>query len=406
VHTSAYLAYESATKTLDAPLAIVDLDAFDANADDLIRRASDRAIRVVTKSLRCRFLIERALAKTGFSGLMCYSLPEALWLAKSRPLLASPRETDQTGDIVVAYPTADREALIGLAAEERTRSKIAVTIDSLSHLDFIDAILGQDHPTIRICLELDASWRPNRLVHVGARRSPVHSPVQLAKLAKEVLARPGFTLVGVLSYESQIAGLPDSLGNPLRRAVIGWMRVRSSEELRQRRTAAIAAVRELTELEFINGGGTGSMESTRLDDSVTEIAAGSGLVGPALFDHYTQFRPRPAALFALPVVRRPAPRIATLYAGGYVASGPADGSRLPTPVFPAGLDLLPWEGAGEVQTPIRGKAASQLRVGDRVWLRHAKAGELAEHFDRYHLVAGERTVANFPTYRGEGKNFG
>lgn len=177
-------------------------------------------------------------------------------------------------------------------------------------------------------------------------------------------------------------------------------------ELAERRAATVAAVSALAPLAFVNGGGTGSLERTAAEPVVTELAAGSGLLGPGLFDGYRAFRPQPAGMFALPVVRRPGPGVATLFGGGYVASGPPGIDRLPTPWLPEGLQLDRLEGAGEVQTPVLGAAADGLRVGDRVWLRHAKAGELAERFAEVHLVEGERVVATAPTYRGEGRAFG
>ena len=61
------------------------------------------------------------------------------------------------------------------------------------------------------------------------------------------------------------------------------------------------------------------------------------------------------------------------------------------------------EGAGEVQTPVLGAAADRLALGDRVWLRHAKAGEPCERTESLHLVAGDRVVDSIPTYRGEGR---
>jgi len=335
------------------------------------------------------------LARPGFAGLLCYSLAEALWLC----------EQEVTDDLLVAYPTADAAALHRLAADPRARRRITIMVDSVAHLDLIDRVLGTGHPPLRVCLELDASWRPLPGIHVGTRRSPLFTPGQAAAFARTVSSRAGFQPVAMMAYEGQIAGVPNAGRGP-QHAVVRWMQRRSAAELAQRREAAVNAVREVTELEFVNGGGTGSVESTRTESAVTEVAAGSGLIGSALFDGYTRFRPNPAVLFALPVVRKPARGIATLFSGGYIASGPPGPSRVPTPHQPSGLQLLGTEGAGEVQTPVTGKAAKRLRPGDRVWLRHAKAGELAERFTSYRFVSGNRMVQTAPTYRGEGKNFG
>src|ERR1700712_1940817 len=72
---------DTATAELDPPFALVDLDALDANADDLVRRAAGTPIRVASKSVRCRPVLRRVLARPGFAGVLGYTLPEALWLA-------------------------------------------------------------------------------------------------------------------------------------------------------------------------------------------------------------------------------------------------------------------------------------------------------------------------------------
>jgi D-serine deaminase-like pyridoxal phosphate-dependent protein len=393
--------YNQATARLDPPFAVVDLDAFDSNALDLVRRSGGLPIRVASKSLRCRHLIERALARPGYRGIMCYSLAEAIWL----------HSLGLSDDLLVAYPTADRGALRALAADDAARQHITVTVDSAAHLDFIDATVGGGHPELRVCLDLDMSWRPlpyGPVVQVGTWRSPLRTPAEAALFAQTVLKRPGYTLVGVLGYEGQIAGLGDAPpGRPVRAAIVQAMQARSSAELNERRTEVVRRIRAIAPLEFVNGGGTGSLESTSADKSVTELAAGSGLVGPTLFDAYAKFHPQPALLYALPVVRRPKAGVATLFSGGYVASGTGTPDRLPSPFWPAGLRLTKTEGAGEVQTPVLGTAADGLQIGDRVWMRHAKGGELAERITSYQLISpGEPDAVSVPTYRGDGQCFG
>uniref|UniRef100_UPI0030F44198 amino acid deaminase/aldolase n=1 Tax=Streptomyces sp. GSL17-111 TaxID=3121596 RepID=UPI0030F44198 len=383
----------AATDALETPYAVVDLAALRANAADLLRRSGGTPIRVASKSVRCREVMRRVLALPGVHGVLAFTLPEALWLA------------GEVDDVVVGYPTVDRTALRRLAADERLASRVTLMVDSREHLEFTASAVGRGGPPLRVCLELDASLRlAGGRVHVGARRSPVHTPGDAARLARAVVAHPRFTLVGVMAYEGQIAGIGDDRPGPARFGVRAVQQV-SARELAGRRAAAVAAVRAVAPLEFVNGGGTGSVELTAAEDAVTEVAAGSGLFAPALFDHYTRFTPRPAAYFVLSVVRRPSPRHATVLGGGWVASGPPGRDRLPTPVWPRGLGLLAAEGAGEVQTPLTGPGAAGLRIGDRVWFRHPKAGELCEHVETLHLVDEDGGVTAVPTYRGEGHAF-
>jgi D-serine deaminase-like pyridoxal phosphate-dependent protein len=387
---------DRATGHLETPLAVVDLAAFDANAAALTARSGGKPIRVASKSVRCRELLTRVLARPGWHGVMAYTLPEAIWLVRA----------GVSDDVLVAYPTVDRTAITELGKDEQLAAAVTLMADHPAHLDVVDRVSAPgSRAPIRICLELDASWKPGGALHVGVRRSPVHSAGQAAALARRFTARPGFRLVGMMAYEAHIAGVGDApTGQALRGRAIRAMQRRALPELRERRAAAVAAVREHADLEFVNGGGTGSLAETAADPSVTEVAAGSGLYGPTLFDQYTNWRPTPAAMFALSVVRRPAPRIATVLGGGWIASGPPATSRLPTPYLPAGLRFRADEGAGEVQTPLVGAAAADLRPGDRVWFRHAKAGELCEHVNEVQLVDGD-TATPALTYRGEGFAF-
>ncbi len=389
-----------ATREHDAPLGVIGVEALEHNAADMVRRANGTPIRVASKSIRVRGVIDALLQRDGYSGVLAYTLPEALWLATETP------NHPAIEDVVVGYPSVDRQAIATLGSSAELAARVTVMVDSIAQLDFIDSVVAPSkRSVIRVCLELDASWDTWYLGHLGVRRSPVHTVAAARDLAAAIVARPGFTLVGMMAYEAQIAGLTNNPANKARGLAVRWIQRRSAAELAGRRAAAVAAVRELTPLEFVNGGGTGSLESTSAEPAVTEIAAGSGLFGPTLFDGYRHFSPAPAAAFALSVVRNPTAGVATLLGGGWIASGPPSKDRLPTVVWPQHTNMLANEMAGEVQTPLSGRGAHALRTGDRVWLRHTKAGELSEHLTAFLAVENGTVVEELPTYRGEGKAF-
>ncbi len=371
-----------ATATIDPPLAALDLGAARANLADLVRRAGGTPVRIASKSVRCRWVLDTALATPGVSGVMAYALREALWLASTG-----------VRDVLMGYPSADRGALADLADSPDALATITLMVDDVAQFDLLPP-----GAQFRVCIDVDASLRLGR-AHLGVRRSPVRTPAEAAALAGAAAQR-GLEVVGLMFYEAQIAGLPDA--SPL----VRWVKRRSAAELATRRGAVVRAVTaEVGALQLVNSGGTGSLEVSSADPVVTEVTAGSGIYTPTLFDRYRAFAPRPALYFALPVVRRPAANIATLFGGGYIASGQAGKARLPRPAT-SGLALLTTEGAGEVQTPVRGEPARSLRVGERVWLRPAKAGEQLERFDTLHVVEGDQLVESVPTYRGEHRNFG
>jgi D-serine deaminase-like pyridoxal phosphate-dependent protein len=391
--------YERIFAEVEAPFAFVDLDAMWANAAAMLERAGAKPVRVASKSIRCRALLEAILRHDErFAGVMTFTLPETLWLAEQG-----------FEDLLLAYPTADTGALGELALRSVANPGEApiVMVDCVEHLDAIESVLGAGAAPVRVCIDVDAGWWAlGGRIKVGPKRSPVHTVEQAVELAREIDGRPQIELVALMAYEGQIAGVGDRPpGRRLRGAAIRFMQRRSAAELAERRGAIATAVGEFTDLEIVNGGGTGSLELTGAEDAVTELTAGSGFYAPALFDHYSRFSLTPAAGFALPVVRKPSPRVATALGGGYLASGSGDPARLPAPWLPPGLKLDPEEGAGEVQTPLLGEPAADLRIGDRAYLRHAKAGELCEHFNTLHLVEGEAIVDVVPTYRGDGKSF-
>ncbi|MGG5752730.1 alanine racemase [Zafaria sp. Z1313] len=391
--------------------ALLDLDLFRANAAAMAARAAGTPIRVASKSLRVRRALDEALAHPGYRGVLAFTLPEALWLAGHG-----------ADDVVVAYPSTDRAALAALLRGEAHRH-VTLMVDSPEHLGLLAAAArdagSPSGRRFRVCLDLDASYAPVRTWPRGPRIGPLRSPVRTAEQAVRLAraaADAGVDVVGLMAYEGQVAGVADAARTP-RGAAVRALRTLSIRDLATWRAEVVAAVRAAlgqgsgpatgqgAGLEFVNGGGTGSLESTAAEDAVTELAAGSGFYGPELFQHYRGFRPAPALHVLFGVVRRPGPRTVTVLGGGWTASGPAGPDRLPVPVWPPGLRYSATEGAGEVQTPLTGAAAAGIRLGDPVYFRHAKAGEPCERLGEVHVFSGGRITDTWPTYRGEGRAF-
>jgi D-serine deaminase-like pyridoxal phosphate-dependent protein len=393
---STYAEYKQALAGLRLPAAYVDLDRFDANVMEVRRRAGSKRIRVASKSIRCVGLLRRVLGSDpAFQGVLCYSPWEAVFLSRKG-----------LDDLLVAYPAWDEDALEAVV-EEVARGKIlALTIDSIDHVRRIAAVASGHGVSLPVCLDVDMSSSYPGL-RFGVWRSPVGGVDQALAVAAEVEAHPSLKLEGVMGYEAQLSGVPDRLaGQPLRGAVVRLLKARSERVVARRRAEVVEALQARGHgLRLVNGGGTGCLESTREEACVTEVTAGSAFFAPALFDGYRRFRHLPAAGFAVEVTRRPAPGIYTCAGGGYVASGAAGRDKLPRPYLPEGARLVRQEGAGEVQTPVRYLGPERVGLGDPVFFRHAKAGELCEHFTELLLLANGMVADEAATYRGEGQCF-
>lgn len=378
------------------PLALLDLAALEHNAQAMLQRAGQLPIRLCSKSLRSVGVLRHLQALSPrFRGVLCYSPREAAFLARQG-----------FRDLLVAYPCVDRFDLEAAAQACAEGAEITLMVDDAEQLPALSAAARAKSTRLQVCIDLDVS-SDFGFLYFGVRRSPLHTPEAVLALAQRIAADSALSLVGLMGYEAQLAGPQDQLPHAkLKSQLVRLFKQRSQPEVHARRGATVALLRQHGfALPLVNGGGTGSLHSTARDASVTEVAAGSGLYAPALFDHFRDMQHQAALFFALSVVRRPAPDLVTCGFGGYIASGPAGPDRLPQPVFPAGMQLLPHEGAGEVQTPIKLPPNTRVALGDPLFFRHAKAGELAERFERFWLLRDGRIVDEVTTYRGDGQCF-
>ena len=397
-----YEAWRAAFRGCRLPLAFVDLDAFDANIAYVVRKVegSGKTVRIGTKSIRCEPLMVRIFQLGGpcFRGFLTFTAEETAWLAQKGH-----------DDFLLAYPTVQPNDLRILAELTKAGKTVRTMVDCPEHLEALSRAGKEAGVVISACLEVDLAYRPLGLpIHLGVRRSPIRTPEQALALVEFARRLEGVRIDSLMGYEGHIAGVQDAVpGAVLKNWLLRTLKKLSIRELTRRRTAIVRALREAgVELKVVNGGGSGSLVSTLQDPSVTEVTVGSGFYAPALFHHYAQVSYRPAAFFALQIVRRPAPGMIACHGGGYIASGPAGQDKVPLPVLPPGLRYLPLEGAGEVSTPlILPKDCPELHLGDPVFFQHAKAGELCERFNELYLLRGGEIVGKVPTYRGEGKCF-
>jgi len=406
VDAAAFVRFRRALAGEALPAAIVDLDAVDANVDRLLApaRAAGKRVRIATKSLRCPALIARVAARAGDAvhGLMTYDARETAFWASDGAALAGPIARD----LVCAYPTlqpADAAAL----ADANRHARAAAVVDDAAQLPPLAAAARAAGTRVPVVIDVDMSWRPLAAMHVGVRRSPLRDADAVVTLARTIAADPALAFDGIMGYEAQIAGVQDAAPhaawqNPIKRA----LKRGSRPAVARTRAAVVEALRAAALAPtVVNGGGTGSADWSSTDGALTELTIGSGFLVGHLFDHYDGLPLEPALFFALQATRRPTPRIVTCHGGGWIASGPGGVDRLPTPVFPVGARLLPLEGAGEVQTPVALDDGAGVALGEPVFFRPAKSGELAEHFDEYLCVRGDRIEARAPTYRGLGRRF-
>ena len=399
---------DRATRDHPAPVAAVRWSAVEHNLDTLVAAADGVPVRLASKSVRCRPVLERALAHPGVQGVLAFTLPEALWLARQ----------GTTDDLLVAYPTVDAAGLDALVADEGLARAITLTVDDPDHLAAVRAARERTggRAAVRVVLEADVSLRRGPL-SIGPQRSPLHAPDAVRRAAERVVAEPGIELVGLLTYEGHVAGVqdlpvPGDAGDRAYRWAVRRMQDLARRGLPAHRAAVVGAVTDVLghAPELVNGGGTGSVAWSAADPSLTEVTVGSGLFVGHLFDLYRAVALEPALAIGLDVVRTPAADVVTVLGSGWVATGEQRPDRLPLPVHPPGLSLTATEAAGEVQTPLTGvraarRAGHELPVGSRVWMRHAKSGEPAERVNEFVLVHDDGRTERVPTYRGEGRAF-
>lgn len=391
-----YTYYKDVFKDRSFPFAYLDLDLLDHNIRLIASRSQGKRIRLASKSLRSIAVLRRILAADPcFQGIMCYTPREAVYLAEQG-----------FSDLLMGYPTGSAHDLAAIAQATAAGAQITLMIDSIAHVEQAEAAAQQYGVRLPLCLDIDMSL-PLPGLHFGVWRTPLRTPEQARPVIERIVQSSHVWLDGIMGYEAQVAGLGDNFpGQTPKNMLVRFLKQRSLKDFVARRAALVELAKSYGQtLRFVNGGGTGSILTTREEPAVTEITVGSGFYAPTLFDNYHDFRYQPAAGYAIQVVRRPRASLYTCQGGGYTASGVVGPDKQAQPYLPNGARLDPMEGAGEVQTPIWYNGPEKLDLGDPVFMRHAKAGELCERFTHLLCVSNGTIVNEATTYRGDGQCF-
>lgn len=407
-----------------APSAWLDMDALDHNITLVNQKTKSVQLRLATKSIRSIDVLHYIKDKSpNFIGLMSYAADESVYLLENG-----------FDNILCAYPTLDMASVAATFDYTKQGATMIWMVDRPEHVDVLNEV-GKIHDVvIDVCLDINMSM-PLPKLYFGTKRSALMSIKDVKKLLKHIKKCRHINVSAAMGYEAQIAGLPEHLpGKALLSPAIRLLKSRSQRQVSKRRRSIVEYLnKQGYTLKLVNGGGSGSMDFTSSQPEVSEITVGSAYYKPAYFDYMDSMHEfQPAAGFVLPVTRQPEKGVITCHSGGFIASGATGADKAPVIHYPEYLSLLNDEGFGEVQTPMAISKAKKdgdtprFSIGDVVWCRHAKAGELCEHFnelicyrqsaqsitDGFARSEGTRPIINIKTknqvmttYRGEGKCF-
>lgn len=392
-----YQYYNQLFKDLQLPIAFCDTDLLDKNCQEIAQRAEgNKTIRIASKSVRCTAILKRILHSNPiYKGIMCYTGREALFLSEQG-----------FDDLLLGYPIVNRNEIFDICTATKNGKKIILMVDSNTHLKLIDEIAKQVGVVQPLCIDIDMSSDFPGL-HFGVLRSPLTTVNAAKRLIDHFEEHGNISLTAIMGYEAQVAGLGENNpANGVKNYIIPLLKKKSVSDYSKRRQEIVAyATSKNHPLEIVNAGGTGSIESSKQEEWVTEITVGSGFYSPVLFDYYNDFKHHPAAGFAVQIVRKPKTDFYTCLGGGYIASGTTGIDKQPKPYLPDGIKLTTNEGTGEVQTPVEYEGNEKIDIGDTILFRHSKAGELCERFNELHLISDGKIIEKVPTYRGQGKCF-
>ena len=387
--------YNTAFPQIERPFAWLDLDALDQNIQYVNEACGHKQVRIATKSVRSVEVLQYVQKNLKYcSGFMTFTAEETLYLLEQG-----------LDHLLLGYPIYEQQPLNHIAHYIAMGKDVTFMVDAPEQIALLQKVAHYTNVTFQVCIDINVST-DYKLLYFGTKRSPIDTEQAVTKLLQYIAHCKNIRVVGCMAYDAQIAGVTDK-GDALlgvKSAFIAQLKKDALPKITKQRQQIVTHVKHYHELQFINAGGTGSMALLKDARDITEITVGSAFFAPALFSQYKTLALQPAVGFALRVTRKFADGIVVCHGGGYIASGAIGKDRLPQFLEPDVYQFTALEGAGEVQTPIIVKGRKH-DIGDTIYLRHAKAGELCERFNHLHATRNGNYIGAITTYRGDGQCF-
>ena len=211
--TKNYNYYKEIFKNKQMPFAFVDMDLFNKNTEDIIKRVEGKKIRIASKSIRCADLIKKILASNSiFQGVMCYHPLEAIYLSENG-----------LDNLLIAYPVFHEPQIVAICNEIKKGKLLIAMVDLPEHAEKLNLIAEKENCILPICMDIDMS-HDYGFLNFGVRRSTISTTQHALELFSQIKKLKNLRLDGVMGYEAQIAGVGDLTGNSIKNFIISILK--------------------------------------------------------------------------------------------------------------------------------------------------------------------------------------
>lgn len=371
------------------PVMVVDLDRIDHNLELLTTRLAEmgKHYRIVEKSLPSMDLLRYVSQKSASQRFMSFHQPFLNHDARHMP----------DSDLLLGKPLPVKSAQLFYQRHRgpfEPSRQLQWLIDTPERLEQYLQLAKGLGTRVQVNIEID----------VGLHRGGVDSDEALIAILDRVAAHPEhLRFSGFMGYDAHVGmGVPEILGSP--------------EELLDKAMAIYQGYVDLARKRYpelwhdsltLNTGGSPSYRLHQRESLSTEVSVGTALLKPSHYDIPTLAGHLPAAFIATPVLKAEGPvRLPALDDKSALFSWWDVNQRQTYFVYggywradyaaPQGLQFNALYGHSANQEIVNSSPATQLRVGDHVFLRPMISESVLLEFGDLLVLRGGKIVDQWP----------